>query len=691
MGRPTSAVRWWEESQMRVLVLSSLVAQCLLYVFTYLRIRAINPGWIRFQTWLAYLGGDAIAIYALATLFNRHKQEDQGGGGGTLEVVWAPILLLHLGGNDGITAYNIEDNELWTRHLLTAVSQVTVAVYVFLKSWPWAGGDKRLLLAAVVLFVPGVLKCFAKPWDLKKASIKSLVSLPAAQRTRKQKQGMKHLEEYVQPAATTSKLKQVLSVREQKGTGVDDEQAQGGARASVEGGDNNPVPPPPQGSGAGDIPPIQGCRRRSRQRKRDALPQGKQNEVEMDTLEQYLKGAMAFVREQKDGEQKDEDEVSSTTRAPAVEDMDSDHHLSITTSHERVEKDTLPATKITATRCGLRVSLGARTSSTNTGPWSRASRPAPSWSWSLSLKAGWKKKIHDPVSYHKFNDNRGQWALEGNEDELGWSIKGSFDESVVLWHIATDFCFFSRSPPTRRSSSGEQPASHKAVQCRQMSNYMMYLLFVNPEMLLPGTRRNLFTTAYNDLKYILRDNKLMNPQSSSQQVEEKALMETLINTMRDRSKKEDPNIGSEENFIDDAWDLAQGLFKLRDDFGDEKMWKAIQGVWVEMLCFSASRCRGYLHAKALGSGGEFLSYVWLLLFYMGMETFTERLQREREELPSREANGNDAPPPSDSHNGNATTSSSTSWIPSRGASSSTSHLHNGASTSSSEIEIVDMV
>ena len=183
----------------------------------------------------------------------------------------------------------------------------------------------------------------------------------------------------------------------------------------------------------------------------------------------------------------------------------------------------------------------------------------------------------------------------------------------------------------------------------------------------------------------------MNPQSSSQQVEENALMETLINTMRDRSKKEDPNIGSEENFIDDAWDLAQGLFKLRDDFGDEKMWKAIQGVWVEMLCFSASRCRGYLHAKALGSGGEFLSYVWLLLFYMGMETFTERLQREREELPSREANGNDAPPPSDSHNGNATPSSSTSWIPSRGASSSTSHLHNGASTSSSEIEIVDMV
>jgi hypothetical protein len=117
------------------------------------------------------------------------------------------------------------------------------------------------------------------------------------------------------------------------------------------------------------------------------------------------------------------------------------------------------------------------------------------------LKAGWKEKIHDPVSYRKFNDNRGQWALESYERELGWSIKGPFDKSVLLWHIATDFCFFLRTPP-----------HNKAVQCRQMSNYMMYLLFVNPEMLLPGTRRNLFTTAYDELNHILGNNNL-DPQS----------------------------------------------------------------------------------------------------------------------------------------------------------------------------------
>jgi hypothetical protein len=29
----------------------------------------------------------------------------------------------------------------------------------------------------------------------------------------------------------------------------------------------------------------------------------------------------------------------------------------------------------------------------------------------------------------------------------------------------------------------------------------------------------------------------------------------------------------------------------------------------------------------LGTGGEYLSYVWLLLLYMGMETLAEKMQR----------------------------------------------------------------
>jgi hypothetical protein len=50
-------------------------------------------------------------------------------------------------------------------------------------------------------------------------------------------------------------------------------------------------------------------------------------------------------------------------------------------------------------------------------------------------------------------------------------------------------------------------------------------------------------------------------------------------------------------------------------------------MWVEMLCYSAVRCRGYLHAKSLGEGGECLTSIWLLWSFMGMETLADKLQR----------------------------------------------------------------
>jgi hypothetical protein len=78
---------------------------------------------------------------------------EEAAAAGMLEVMWVPVLLLHLGGQDSITAYNIEDNELWSRHLLTAVSQVTVAIYVFCESWP-PDGDKRAVASSNPLVHP---------------------------------------------------------------------------------------------------------------------------------------------------------------------------------------------------------------------------------------------------------------------------------------------------------------------------------------------------------------------------------------------------------------------------------------------------------------------------------------------------------------------------------------------------------
>uniref|UniRef100_A0A453DDP4 DUF4220 domain-containing protein n=2 Tax=Aegilops tauschii TaxID=37682 RepID=A0A453DDP4_AEGTS len=219
------------------------------------------------------------------------------------------------------------------------------------------------------------------------------------------------------------------------------------------------------------------------------------------------------------------------------------------------------------------------------------------------VESGWKD-IHDNETYRKFNDARGEWTLRRKKclPQLGWSLQRPFDETIILWHLATDICLRSKA-----MSPGDMEC---ARQCEVISNYMMHLLFANPEMLMPGSRKSLVTKASDEVKNILS--------KSRNEME-------FIGTKTGKC-----NEGSAPDlFIHDASVLARSLSGDElDDHGQvTSKWEVIQGVWVEMLCFSAGRCRGYLHAQALGTGVEYLSYVWVLLAYTGMETFPEKLQR----------------------------------------------------------------
>ncbi|KAH1092246.1 hypothetical protein J1N35_019503 [Gossypium stocksii] len=97
-----------------------------------------------------------------------------------LQSFWAPFLLLHLGGPDTITAYALEDNELWLRHLLSLIVEVGVAFYVFLRS----GGDITLTFIAILVFIAGIIKYGERTWVLRSSSAKhfrsSLLSAPDA-------------------------------------------------------------------------------------------------------------------------------------------------------------------------------------------------------------------------------------------------------------------------------------------------------------------------------------------------------------------------------------------------------------------------------------------------------------------------------------------------------------------------------
>ena len=146
----------WREWEIQILVLLSLGLQVALFLFAGIRRRGAHY-MLRFLLWLAYQLADYTATYALGHLSIR--------GAHPIVAFWAPFLLLHFGGPDNITAYSLEDNQLWLRHLQTVLVQVLGAAYVLyvssifsLPSW--------LRWATIAMSVVGVLKYGERVWSL---------------------------------------------------------------------------------------------------------------------------------------------------------------------------------------------------------------------------------------------------------------------------------------------------------------------------------------------------------------------------------------------------------------------------------------------------------------------------------------------------------------------------------------------
>ncbi|KAF0896436.1 hypothetical protein E2562_024305 [Oryza meyeriana var. granulata] len=139
----------WNAWEIHCLIVVSLLLQVLLFLFAGWRRCCASPI-LGTVLWLAYLSADSVAVFVLGHLAV-HASEP----GHQLLSFWAPFVLVHLGGQDTITALSRQDNELWKRHLLQLAIQTAVAGYVVGKaSWP----DRRLKLAMVLMFISGFFK-----------------------------------------------------------------------------------------------------------------------------------------------------------------------------------------------------------------------------------------------------------------------------------------------------------------------------------------------------------------------------------------------------------------------------------------------------------------------------------------------------------------------------------------------------
>ncbi|KAF7067192.1 hypothetical protein CFC21_073113 [Triticum aestivum] len=600
----SSAVAWWEEWQLRILVLISLFIQYILFFSDYVR-RVPVLRRLRVLVWIAYVSSDAVAIFALATLFNRHRHTcDEEGS--NLEVLWVPVLLIHLGGQSMISAYSLEDNELWKRHIVTLVSQVTVALYVFCRWW---SGEKTQLAAGVVLFIFGVLRFAQKPWALRIASFNSLQSSTVPLR-----RGQREYTptEYVE-AAKRCVLDTKVNIEYKYN--MDCMFVDQSAPYSVR---------------------IEGLTSFLKLKDKHAyseLQKGISNTYDgmytrvrsvvtgLGISEFFLFPLLAlasivlFAKSHKDGQNEKDIRVTyillcCTTVlellfpfmlflslvVPSIykliqdpvegwHDMVSQHN--IMSLCVRKKKPTF-LMKV-ATFDFLRELLNQH--------WYIQKVPIAYQITGMvrrHMEVGWKEYICDAASYRSFSALRGQWAVRMHHHQLAWSLKMPFDESVLVWHVATDLCFY--HPDTSPQCRQGEATQHS----REISNYMFYLLLIRPEMLMLGAKSYIVTLASD--KIVKNSKGLLEPT-------EESLAREIFNLSP-----------SAPDMVSNACKLAKALMEL----GGDERWTVIQGVWVEMLCYSASRCRGYLHAKSLGDGGECLTYIYLLWSFMGMETLADR-------------------------------------------------------------------
>jgi hypothetical protein len=141
---------------------------------------------------------------------------------------------------------------------------------------------------------------------------------------------------------------------------------------------------------------------------------------------------------------------------------------------------------------------------------------------------GWKEYIRDAATYRRFNNLRGQHTLMKmshhllEKEKLGWTFNLPFDEYVLLWHIATDLFLHHSSSSTNNTTTASSSQSQDTIESRRsnseiISNYMVYLLFICPDMLIPaGTRSELFMLACDEIESMINESPLLDPKDHSE-------------------------------------------------------------------------------------------------------------------------------------------------------------------------------
>ncbi|KAK4580635.1 hypothetical protein RGQ29_024327 [Quercus rubra] len=693
----------WDEWNIRGIILVSLSLQTILILFAPFRKR-IPKKPVMLLIWSSYLLADWAASFAIGHIANSNGNKgDKSHENADLLAFWAPFLLLHLGGPDPITAFSLEDNELWLRHLFSLLVQVVVTGYVFLLTLP----ENKLLVPTLLMFLAGIIKYFERTRALFGASLdrfrESMLKAPDAgpnyaklmeEYTSKKEAGLPtRIEMTPEPgkdskpankAENTDKAKElteldvvryaykhfqifkglivelIFSFRERNESreffrGIDAEHALKiidlelnfiyealYTKVVVVHSTTGYIF---RAISVGSV--VAACV------KFHYLNKHCFTKFDVNVTYALLVGAICldFIALLM--------LISSYWTMAAINNNKRTGKLvliaqkylnmkKISWFEDPENKEKVLGTFILFRRWSESVScfnlvsyclrlrpypvecclpfiykvidkvtdyLGAREFINEWWYVSSRRLPRKLWEFVFAELHGKSEDAEDLETTKRICSARGAYVIQegqwkGGDAQVYQKITEdyienvTFDESLLLWHVATELCF--------QDTQNQKEKDYKQFS-KLLSDYMVYLLVMRPTMMSA-------VAGIGQIRF--RDTCAEAEKFFSRRTLEKGQVNEACRKLLDVDTKVKPvhvKGDRSKSILFDACMLAKELNKLDNDNKDnDEKWKIISKVWVEMLSYAATHCRPATHAQQVSKGGQLISFVWLLMAHFGL-------------------------------------------------------------------------
>ncbi|KAJ6963002.1 hypothetical protein NC652_001586 [Populus alba x Populus x berolinensis] len=614
---PDRVKRLWDHWNIRSAILASLSLQVFLILFASQRKRTAHK-LVIFSIWSGYLLADTVANFAIGHISTSQGTSDpKHRDNNDLLAFWAPFLLVHLGGPDTITAFALEDNELWLRHMLTFATQGFATLYVFFLTLT----SNKVWIPTVLLFLAGVIKYFERTYSLYRASMDqfrdSMLEDPDPGPNY-----AKLMEEY--DSKIEAKIPTEIIIIEEP-----DKQMQATARDTQ------------IKKLKDDLEVVQRAyyyfnifkglivdlifsfkdRNESRKAIFSDWTVADLNKLGKDP-DSCWKSCVAFFSAWK---------VPLFNVKRAIFKL-----IGFRSWSESVKGYNLVRYCVNRPKSRIGIFMDKALDFVGLkdfvdGIFRVSNKRFTYELWEVIFDELQKKSdsADDPEDAKTICSARGNLALQDNdwdknlkEKLMPYVVNVTYDESLLLWHIATELLYNKDGNADQRSDDksfcklllecmcnsydvADQKYDEKELSML-LSDYMMYLLLMQPAMMAAvagiGKIRFRDTCAEAERFFKRRDlgsNKEWGACDSILGVNTEV---KPVDVKGDRSK----------SVLFDACRLAKLLQR------EEKRWELLSKVWVELLSYAAGHCRATAHAQQVSKGGELITFVWLLMAHFGL-------------------------------------------------------------------------